>query len=159
MWMLGGTGLIAALLLVASYADAPAPSPPAPHSVVPAPALSTAGGEIWALSFVRARPGQRERLERYLKANWLALDDIARSQGLIQNYRMLRAEPDARENWDFMVILEYADKQTMNEFVPAWLALGQQHPHKRIDGLDFADLGEVVLQKTVTPVAYDAAHE
>lgn len=114
-------------------------------------------GAVWALSLVRARPGQRDRLERFLQANWLALDEQALRQHRISAYRLLRADADPKESsWDYAVIIEYADREAMTAFVPFYLGLARSSPHVRIDGLDFADLGEVVEQKIVEPVKADA---
>lgn len=140
----------------------PAPAgAPSPAEPLPLPATTTApaavterapDGAVWAMTFIRARPGQRERMERYLKANWLAVDERARQQGLLSGYRLLRADRDLKENWDFTVILEYRDTAAMESFVPAYLALVRGRPRVRIEGLDFNDLGEIVLQKIATPV-------
>lgn len=111
---------------------------------------------IWAISLLRARPGQRERLLRFLQANWLALDAELLAQGHIRNYRLLEAEAgnglaDAR-SWDYAVILEYRDRQAMSDFVPAYLALLKARPQVRIEGLGFADLGEVLQQRVASPL-------
>jgi hypothetical protein len=111
---------------------------------------------IWAISLIRARPGQRERLLRYLRANWLTLDAELLAQGHIRNYRLLEAEAgnglaDAR-SWDYAVILEYRDRQAMSDFVPAYLALLKARPQVRIEGLGFADLGEVLQQRVASPL-------
>lgn len=124
-----------------------------------APVAVKAGDTVWAISFVRARPGQRERLERYLKANWLALDALALREKRIVAYRMLRADADAKEGWDYAVIIEYADRQAMAGFVPFYIGLARERPQVRVEGLDFADLGEITQQKTVTPVTYDPVHD
>lgn len=111
---------------------------------------------IWAISLVRARPGQRQRLLRFLRANWLELDQQLLEQGRISRYRLLEADADAAgdgKGWDYAVILEYRDRQAMDDFVPAYLALLKARPQVRIDGLVFADLGEVVQQKVVRPLA------
>ena len=126
----------------------PSAAPPAN-----AGAAADAGASVWAISFVRARPGQRERLQRFLKANWLALDAKALEQGRIAGYRMLRADESTTESWDYAVIIEYPNRQAMRDFVPAYLEMLRAHPKVRIDGLDFADLGDVVQQKVVEPLA------
>jgi hypothetical protein len=115
-------------------------------------------GAVWAMTFVRARPGQRERMERYLKANWLAVDELAKQQGHLTDYRLLRADRDLKETWDFAVILEYANARAMADFVPAYVALVRGRPRVRVEGLDFGDLGEIVQQKIVAPVDTDPAH-
>lgn len=133
----------------------PAPEPlpvPAASSAPPTVTERAPEGAVWAMTFVRARPGQRERMERYLKANWLAVDEIARSKGHLAGWRLLRADRDLKETWDFVVILEYTNTQSMEAFVPAYLALVRGRPRVRIEGLEFADLGEVVQQKIVAPV-------
>ncbi|WP_295680086.1 hypothetical protein [uncultured Nevskia sp.] len=112
---------------------------------------------IWAISLVRARPGQRERLLRFLRANWLALDALLLEQGRISGYRLLEADVvtgviNDSKRWDYAVILEYRDRQAMQDFVPAYLALLKARPQVRIDGLVFADLGEVVQQQVARPL-------
>ncbi|GAC1621273.1 MAG: hypothetical protein NVS9B10_03890 [Nevskia sp.] len=157
--LLSAAALIGAALLL-PVADAPQGRLPIADLPVAEAAKKDDDGAVWAISFVRARPGQRERLERYLQSNWLALDELALRQQRITAYRMLRAEPDPRgTSWDFAVSIEYANRQAMIDFVPFYLELARGRPHLRVDGLDFPDLGEIVLQKTVTPLAYDAAHE
>lgn len=115
---------------------------------------------VWAISLVRARPGQRERLLRFLRANWLALDAQLLEQGRISSYRLLEADVvtgviNDSKRWDYAVILEYRDRQAMQDFVPAYLALLKARPQVRIDGLVFADLGEVVQQQVARPLGND----
>lgn len=107
---------------------------------------------VWAISLVRARPGQRQRLLRFLRANWLTLDQQLLEQGRISRYRLLEADEGDGKGWDYAVILEYRDRQAMADFVPAYLALVRERPQVRIDGLAFADLGEVVQQKIAMPL-------
>jgi len=122
------------------------------------PEIATNTDAVWAISLVRARPGQRERLLRFLRANWLALDAQLLEQGRISGYRLLAADAaiaagiDDRKRWDYAVILEYRDRQAMQDFVPAYLALLKARPQVRIDGLVFADLGEMVQQQVARPL-------
>lgn len=150
-------------MLVSGVAEAPegairgqariTSSPVAVDTPARAAADAEADGPISAISFVRARPGQRERLERFLRSNWLALDEAALQQQKITGYRMLRADADPTESsWDYAVVIDYASRAAMADFVPFYLSLVRERPRKRIDGLDFADLGVIVQQKTVTAV-------
>lgn len=121
------------------------------------PETATNADTVWAISLVRARPGQRERLLRFLRANWLALDAQLLEQGRISGYRLLEADVvtgviNDSKRWDYAVILEYRDRQAMQDFVPAYLALLKARPQVRIDGLVFADLGEVVQQQVARPL-------
>lgn len=121
------------------------------------PETTTNADAVWAISLVRARPGQRERLLRFLRANWLALDAQLLTQGRISGYRLLEADVVAgvisdSKRWDYAVILEYRDRQAMDDFVPAYLALLKARPQVRIDGLVFADLGEVLQQQVARPL-------
>jgi hypothetical protein len=142
-----------------STAEAPpAVSVADPLPIPTVPTVSSAAterapeGAVWAMTYVRARPGQRERMERYLKANWLAVDELAKQQNHLAGYRLLRADRDLKETWDFVVILEYRNTAAMEAFVPAYLALVRGRARVRIEGLEFADLGEIVQQKIVMPV-------
>ena len=149
--LLAGLLIGAASMAVLKTGTTPAAEPPAAHAE-----SGEAAATIWAISLVRARPGQRERLLRFLRANWLALDAQLLDQGRISHYRLLEADVgkglDDSKAWDYAVILEYRDRQAMDAFVPAYLELIRTRPQVRIDGLVFADLGEVVQQKITQPL-------
>jgi heme-degrading monooxygenase HmoA len=148
------TGLLGSSPLMPA-ADAPlnrnAAAPHAPNDA--SLALNRDNAAIWAINFVHARPGQRERLERFLKANWLPIDALARQHGYIRDFRLLRADEAARATWDYAVVIEYENRQAMTDFVPRYVELARQRPYVRIDGLSFADLGEVAFQNVAEPIA------
>ncbi len=149
--------LLGLLLGAAGMALLPILRPP-PAATAPTsdavPSSDDRAAAIWAISLVRARPGQRQRLLRFLRANWLELDQQLLEQGRISRYRLLEADAGGGDGkgWDYAVILEYRDRQAMDDFVPAYLALLKARPQVRIDGLSFADLGEVVQQKVARPL-------
>lgn len=96
----------------------------------------------WHLVYVRALPGQRERLAAFIEANWLVRDQAAYAAGSIAGFEWLEAtESDA--GWDFLVITQYPPTPSAPQsdgFVPS--------PRKvLIDGLDFDQLGEIVASE------------
>jgi len=153
-----GPALLIAALLGSSPLMPPADAPlnhnvAAPNAANNVLTLDHDNAAIWAINFVHARPGQRERLERFLKANWLPIDALARQRGYIRDFRLLRADEAARATWDYAVVIEYENRQAMADFVPRYVELARQRPYVRIDGLGFADLGEVAFQNVAEPIA------
>lgn len=139
-----------AAVLLGALALLPAPfSRLQPNVTLAAGLVPNSATSVWALTFVKARPGQRQRLERFLRANWLTIDAQALQEHRILDYRFWRADDEARATWDFAVAIEYQDRAAMADFVSAYLDLARQRPFVRVDGLGFADLGSVAFQNVV----------
>lgn len=108
---------------------------------------------VWQLTFLKAEPGQRDRLERFITLNWFGPDDTARRRGFISGFQLLRgSEEDSA--WDLLVVDIFADADTKAkareryraEIIPA-------HTKQLVDGLDFPALGRIVAERTTTAIS------
>lgn len=112
--------------------------------LAPAPRAHAAAAEpsTWHLVYVRALPGQRERLAAFIEANWLARDRVAYAAGSIAGFEWLEAtETDA--GWDFLVITQYPPSTAAPNVADA-----TPSPQKiLIDGFDFDQLGVIVASE------------
>jgi hypothetical protein len=47
----------------------------------PVPPRGGGKAPVWQLTYLKAEPGQRERLERFITSNWFGPDERARGKG------------------------------------------------------------------------------
>ena len=119
----------------------------------PATPQEGAKAPVWQLTYLKAEPGQRERLERFITLNWFGPDDRARHKGYIDGFLLLRGTADD-PSWDFVVIDIFPDLDSQgkarqryrNEIMPG-------HEKQLVDGMDFPSLGRVVGERTTTLVS------
>lgn len=107
---------------------------------------------VWQLTYLKALPGQQDRLERFILLNWFGPDERARQKGYIDGFLLLRGSP-ADATWDLVVIDIFRDSAThqlareryRSEIMP-------KHEKQLVDGLDFPALGRIVEERTTNPV-------
>jgi hypothetical protein len=102
---------------------------------------------------LKAEPGQRERLERFITLNWFGPDDRARNKGYIDGFLLLRGSEND-PTWDLVVIDVFADadsKERARQRYQAEIIPG--HKKQLVDGMDFPSLGKVVGERTTTLVS------
>jgi hypothetical protein len=107
---------------------------------------------VWDFTYLKALPGERDRLERFIAANWFVPDERARARGYISGYQLLRAAP-ADTSWDVLVIDIFPDsaakaaapERYRTEIMPG-------HTKQLVDGRDFPQLGRIVRQHTLVAV-------
>jgi hypothetical protein len=143
-------------LLAGLFACAPArvAAPPAPAATDPAPAPRPpppAAPRAVELTFLRAEPGQRERLVRFLDANWLAMDRLAVARGLFLEARLLEARDEGAADpaWDVVVVVTYRDTGGYESVRAPFEEIRRAHAKVLIDGLDLAALGRVVASRSL----------
>jgi len=117
--------------------------------------LNQKGGKVpvWQHTYLKAEPGQRERLERFVTLNWFGPDDRARSKGYIDGFLLLRgAEDDS--SWDLVVIDIFPDAESREKARQRYQAeIMPEHKKQLVDGLDFPALGRIVGERTTTLVS------
>jgi len=64
-------------------------------------------GTIWAISFIKVKPGMFDVYMRDLAVARKKLMEEARKQGLIVSEKMLAGNSMGREDWDLMLMVEY----------------------------------------------------
>lgn len=119
----------------------------------PAPPQGGGKAPVWQLTYLKAEPGQIERLERFITLNWFGPDERARGKGYIDGFLLLRGT-EADPSWDLVVIDIFPDidsqgkarQRYREEIMPG-------HQKQLVDGMDFPSLGKIVGERTTTLVS------
>lgn len=61
-------------------------------------------GYVREVSFYRTSPGQFDNYMKYLRSNFLPVQEEAKKQGLIAGYSILLNTPSSPEDWDVAVV-------------------------------------------------------
>src|SRR3989304_1154326 len=61
-------------------------------------------GNVRIVSFYRTKPGQFDNYMKYLRANFLPVQEEAKKQGLIVGYSILLNTPSTEDDWDVAVV-------------------------------------------------------
>ncbi|KPF65907.1 hypothetical protein IP88_13170 [alpha proteobacterium AAP81b] len=112
-------------------------------------AASTASGATPTVlieqTFLKAEPGRRADLARYIEANWFVLDRQGVARGIFTSFALYE-DIDANADWDLMVAVGYPQPQGYDD--PAtqavFKALKAAHVDVPIDGRSLAALGRIV---------------
>jgi hypothetical protein len=102
-----------------------------------------AGTRAVELTFLKALPGQRENLKRFIVLNWFAMDRIAREQGLLHAYTIMDTGSDAG-TWNIMVSTTYRDGRGYAGVEQAFARIRESHRTVLVDGKALEALGSVV---------------
>jgi hypothetical protein len=95
------------------------------------------------LTFLKAHPGERARLVRFIEDNWFEMDRIAVTQGLMRDYRVLDTGSDDGP-WNVLVEVTYTDERGYAGIVDAFERIRAAHRTVTIDGKGLRDLGAIV---------------
>lgn len=117
------------------------------------PAASRASAPVWSFTYLKAMPGRVADLERFLDANWFAMDRQAVAAGHLVDFQLLRGTP-ADSSWDLLEITIYrdslqhaqADSLYRTRYRPA-------HTPVLIEGRGLRELGRIVRSETLRRVA------
>ena len=134
--------LIAALLLTACHRSA-APLIP------PIAAAGASPGAVWQLTYLKALPGHRARLEQFLEQNWFVMDARAKRAGYLVDNHLLRGS-GADTTWDLVEISMYADSLQHARIDSIFRTIIRpQHTTVLVDGMEFRELGRFVREETL----------
>lgn len=94
---------------------------------------------------LKAKPGLRDALARYIELNWFAMDKIGMDAGLFTSYDLLAAIDDSKE-WDLVMVVGYPQAEGFSEpkTRDAFLAIRRAHVEVRVDGMGLKELGDIV---------------
>ncbi|MFO0394779.1 MAG: nuclear transport factor 2 family protein [Lysobacteraceae bacterium] len=95
------------------------------------------------MTYLKSAPGKLGQLERYVRANWFAMDKIAVERGLFVSYLWLDTGSDEGP-WNAVVMVTYRDAQGFAGIEQEWAGIKAAHREVLIDGAKQADLGRVV---------------
>lgn len=104
------------------------------------------------LTFLKALPGERERLRRFIVANWFEMDRVAKLQGLMDEYRLLESTTDDAD-WHVLVMVSYHDDRGYEGIAEAFERIRRAHATVRIDGKGLRELGTIVLSRKTLELA------
>lgn len=104
------------------------------------------------LTFLKAFPGERERLLKFIVANWFEMDRIARQQGLMDDYRLLDSATDDAD-WHALMVVTYADERGFAGIAEAFERIRRAHTTVRIDGKGLRELGTITLSRKTLELA------
>ena len=110
---------------------------------VPSERVTAAASRTVTLTYLKAAPGRLAHLERYVRANWFAIDAAAVRQGLFVSYKWLDTGRDDGP-WNALVIVTYNDDKGFAGIEERWNSIKPTHKEVRPDGLAFPDVGLVV---------------
>ena len=135
--------VVAAIALSACRASAPA------VSVSPIPQPGATAGAVWQFTYLKALPGQRDRLEQFLERNWFVMDARAKRSGYLVDNHLLRGSA-ADTTWDLLEISVYADSLQHARVDSIFrVVIRPQHTMVKVDGFEFRELGRFVREETM----------
>ncbi len=139
---------IAALALLACISGlTPASSKASSAPLAPSSALTREAGasarQAVELTFLKSNPGDRHRLKRFIEANWLEMDRIAKAQGLMSDYQLLDSNSDDG-SWNLLMVVTYPDERGYAGIAEAFEKIRRAHTVVLIDGKGLRDLGAIV---------------
>jgi hypothetical protein len=77
------------------------------------PAVSTTqelpykDGPVWAVSFVRTKPGMTNDYLKNLAEEWRNVNEEAKKEGLVLSYKILSGEAANKDDWNLMLMVEF----------------------------------------------------
>lgn len=97
-------------------------------------------------TYLRAEPGRRADLIKYIQRNWFVMDQIGLEQGLFTSFALLERQEGAVADWDVIVTVGYptADGHEAPGVADAFRAIRSAHKEVKIDGRGLKELGAIV---------------
>ncbi len=80
-------------------------------------------GPVWTVSMVHTKANMEVEYLNSLKANWKAIVDEAKAQGLIMDYMILEGDAANSEDFDIMLMVKSKDLATMEANREKWEAV------------------------------------
>jgi hypothetical protein len=77
-------------------------------------------GGVYALTFIRTRPGLTRDYLKNLAAVYRKVMDDAKGQGLILSYKVFLAPAANRADWDVMTMIEYKNMAALDGLEEKW---------------------------------------
>lgn len=108
------------------------------------------------LTFLRANPGDRERLRRFVVLNWFAMDAIAKTRGLIDAYTVMDTGRDDGD-WQLLVAVTYRDERGYEGIATEFERIRREHRTVPVDGRTLRELGTIVKSQRVYEYVADAS--
>ncbi|OYQ37874.1 hypothetical protein CHU93_00295 [Sandarakinorhabdus cyanobacteriorum] len=117
-------------------------------AIAGAAAAEPATTRVVTLTYLKSAPGRLAQLERFVRANWFAMDAIAVRQGLFLDYRWFDTGSEDGA-WNAIVMVTYRDEKGFEGVAPRWAPIQSAHRTVLPDGFAFAQLGRVVENRNL----------
>jgi hypothetical protein len=118
------------------------------------PAKSMSAAVMIEQTYLKAQPGSRAALIRYIRANWFALDQKAVEQGLFTGYYLFESMEEGAD-WDLLVMVGYPQALGYDDPVTqaAFKKISAKHKEVLIGGKGLKQLGAVTKSERLKTVA------
>ena len=124
-------------------------APAAAVHTSPVAAAGARAGSVWQFTYLKAMPGQHERLAAFIERNWFAMDARAKRLGYLVDNQLFTGTP-ADTSWDVLEVSIYADSLQHARIDSLFrTVISPAHVTVPIDGLRFNQLGRIVREETV----------
>ena len=70
---------------------------------------------VWVVDYVKIKDGKKAEALFYYEQNWKRYREEALRRGYIKSYNILLAQPDSLQNFDIMLMTEYADSTQLSK--------------------------------------------
>lgn len=108
-------------------------------------------------TFVKALPDRSSQLGRFLDLNWLVMDRAGIEAGIFTHATLFAiasaSGAGAAETADFIVEVGYLTPGGYRDVETAFNDIRRKHQVVRVDGLGMAELGRVVGERQLRPLA------
>lgn len=120
----------------------------------PAPIAPPRLTVLYEQTYLKAKPGRRADLVRYVTTNWFAMDRKGVEQGIFTDFWLLE-EADANPAWDLVMVVGYPQLAGYDDpaTTAAFTAIRAAHVEVRIDGRGLDDLGTIAEHRRLRIVA------
>lgn len=106
--------------------------------------------KTWTYTYLKAKQNEKQNLKTFLVKNWFAMDSIAVSQGLFNDYKLIEnTSSEVSNEWDYIVAVEYFTAGTYSDIEKEWQEIRKNHETVLINGKGMKDLGTYVKSEIV----------
>lgn len=95
------------------------------------------------LTFLKASPGNRENLKKFIALNWFAMDKIAVERGLMKEFKVMDTGSDEGA-WNVLVAVTYHDARGYEGIAGEFEKIRAEHKVVLVNGKRMPELGAVV---------------
>ena len=72
-------------------------------------------GSVWAVDFIRVKPGKNIEYARALKETWMKVLEEEKKEGLVLSYKILGGMPSNRDEFTHMLMVEYPNYAALDQ--------------------------------------------
>jgi hypothetical protein len=110
---------------------------------------------VWALEFVKVKPGMFAATMGYLDNNWIRWRAEAKRQGAVLNYNRVAGEDSSNSDWDILLMTEYKNQAAYDGREKLFNSILQRLPNKITSEVIRGYKKEELFQSVKTRVLQD----